>query len=309
MRVRVVGRLGSRAKYALAREGAAGMWIPDDVRKCVAFAAHKKPDGTRQVGGTVFFVSIEFSDSESAVYVVTAKHVIESIRKNIVSPYMSVRMNFKERRVDYVEIPDDAWQFHEDSSVDAAVAEFDIPDDADHLAFPFSGFATDEFIKEKEVGVGDDLFFTGLFLKHVPESRNVPIIRIGNIAAMPEEPVGTDYGYAEAYLVEARSIGGLSGSPVFIHRGPKLEAKGSFLFEAQPEFHLLGLIHGHKDMPNFDSGDASVFSEEKINTGIAIVVPISKVMDILNCQRFVDARAITRADIEKRDAATPDDHS
>jgi hypothetical protein len=56
----------------------------------------------------------------------------------------------------------------------------------------------------------------GLFKSHYGEQRNIPIIRIGNIAALPEEPVQTHYcGPTDAYLVEVRSIAGLSGSPVF----------------------------------------------------------------------------------------------
>jgi hypothetical protein len=49
-------------------------------------------------------------------------------------------------------------------------------------------------------------------------TRNIPIVRTGVIAAMPaiDEPFvrkGEEY---HAYLAEMRSIGGLSGSPVFV---------------------------------------------------------------------------------------------
>jgi len=40
----------------------------------------------------------------------------------------------------------------------------------------------------------------------------------GNIAAMPEELIEVrDFGMMQAYLVESRSLGGISGSPVFVH--------------------------------------------------------------------------------------------
>ena len=48
---------------------------------------------------------------------------------------------------------------------------------------------------------------------------NLPIVRLGAIAAMPGEYIKTDWGCLRAYLIEARSIGGLSGSPVFIRVG------------------------------------------------------------------------------------------
>jgi hypothetical protein len=36
---------------------------------------------------------------------------------------------------------------------------------------------------------------------------------------MPEEPVETELGPMEAFLIEARSIGGPSGSPCFVSLG------------------------------------------------------------------------------------------
>jgi hypothetical protein len=47
----------------------------------------------------------------------------------------------------------------------------------------------------------------------------LPILRVGNIAALPAEPVHLETGRDNAALVEILSIGGLSGSPaVFIFR-------------------------------------------------------------------------------------------
>ena len=61
-----------------------------------------------------------------------------------------------------------------------------------------------------------------------------------NIAMIPDEPVTTSLGDIKAYLVEARSIGGLSGSPAFV-RETGAEGTGSF--------YLLGLMHGHWGVP------------------------------------------------------------
>ena len=51
--------------------------------------------------------------------------------------------------------------------------------------------------------------------------RNFPIVRTGHIAMMPDEKIpkvkiGDWEGNADAYLIESRSIGGWSGSPVFV---------------------------------------------------------------------------------------------
>ena len=81
--------------------------------------------------------------------------------------------------------------------------------------------ATDKVINDNAIGVGDEVFLTGLFANHIGQQRNLPIIRVGNIALMPEEPVQhPSLGPIDAYLIEARSIGGLSGSPVFVHLAP-----------------------------------------------------------------------------------------
>jgi hypothetical protein len=50
---------------------------------------------------------------------------------------------------------------------------------------------------------------------HTGDLKNVPIVRVGNLASYPSEQIQTRaFGRMEAYLIEARSIGGLSGSPV-----------------------------------------------------------------------------------------------
>jgi hypothetical protein len=47
---------------------------------------------------------------------------------------------------------------------------------------------------------------------------------------MPEEKVylGDKLGHQEVYLIESRSIGGLSGSPVFLHTPPTKIVKDKF---------------------------------------------------------------------------------
>ncbi len=75
-------------------------------------------------------------------------------------------------------------------------------------------FATDEIIKDQNIGLGDEVFITGLFGYVAGSQKNIPIVRVGNIAMMPDEKVPTEGEPMEAYLIEARSMGGLSGSPV-----------------------------------------------------------------------------------------------
>jgi hypothetical protein len=56
----------------------------------------------------------------------------------------------------------------------------------------------------------------GLLIQRMGETANLPIIRVGTIAAMSGEKIETKYGHHEAFLAELRSIDGLSGLPVCV---------------------------------------------------------------------------------------------
>lgn len=75
-------------------------------------------------------------------------------------------------------------------------------------------------IEAHAIGIGDEVLMVGLFTKRYGYRKNIPIVRGGIISAMPEEPIedqetGNLY---DAYLIEIRSIGGLSGSPVIVFK-------------------------------------------------------------------------------------------
>ena len=121
---------------------------------------------------------------------------------------------------------------------------------------------------------------------------------MGNIAMMPNEPVPTKIGLIDAYLIEARSIGGLSGSPAFVRE--TIVGIGNF--------HLMGLMHGHWDLPvDMVNDEASTPDEpdvsQAVNMGIAIVVPAKKIMEVLNRNELVEMRA--KGDEEGRKREMP----
>jgi len=91
--------------------------------------------------------------------------------------------------------------------------------------------------------------------------------RVGNLAMMKGEPVHTAVGDIDAHLVEASFIGGLSGSPVFLHVPEFNVRPGTFT-----QFFLLGLMHGHFDIQHLNE-DTVVDSGETngINIGIGVL--------------------------------------
>jgi hypothetical protein len=164
------------------------------------------------------------------------------------------------------------------------------PINLDHGVFPIAGFATTDRVQSEEIGLGEETIIVGLFASHHGNARNIPIVRIGNIAAMPEEKVSTEIGKIDAYLVEARSIGGLSGSPVFVNMGIMRDRGGVLEVEKRVDgkktvraIYLLGLMHGH-----FDD------KKNSVNMGIGIVVPATKILEVINQE------AVLKIEQEKR---------
>ena len=110
---------------------------------------------------------------------------------------------------------------------------------------------------------------------------------------MPEEPIETATGLQEAYLIELLSIGGLSGSPVFTYLGGlrrEYPIGGELNVTARAgAIHLLRLVHGHWNLASEERVDAvhdALDGGERVNMGIAIVVPITRLLEILITLRY-----------------------
>ncbi|MDP9113204.1 MAG: serine protease, partial [Acidobacteriota bacterium] len=248
----------------------------------MAFVGYQIADGSMRLAGTTFFVSREIPElpGKTFAYAVTAAHVLKRISdKGLDTAFL--RLNIVGSGATWFRTKIQDWQFNKsDPTIDVAVARFLIETGRmDHLCFPLEARLSDSVKQQHEIGVGDEVFMTGLFWPHHGKTQNIPIVRAGNIAAMPQEKISTEIGQMEAYLVEARSIGGLSGSPVFVHIGHGM--RGNTLSSGGQRFFLMGLMHGHFDskLPSQDAtGDAAsdALKAETVNMGIGIVVPIEK---------------------------------
>jgi hypothetical protein len=264
------------------------MRVPDEIRQCVVFIGLPIPRLDGQIAiefrGTAFFVGIESETQKgiSYVYLVTAKHVATKLEG---LPFM-VRINTIEGGSELVQGQGAKWWYHpEDEAVDVAVIPY-APDQTkfEYKMIPTSMFLTDSILQEKSIGTGDEVFITGLFAHLTGSAKNLPIIRMGNIAMLPGERVPTnEFGDIEAYLIEARSIGGLSGSPVFVNwQGIGINS-----------YYLFGLMHGHWDIPPQNKNDMVRSDDDKhgsVNMGIAIVVPAKKILEVINRPELVEIR-------------------
>jgi hypothetical protein len=199
------------------------MLVPDLVRKSVAFIYYRRA-GEVVPAGTGFFVVWPEGDlrtSPRVPFVMTAHHVIAGITAYSDDGGVLLRLNTKDGGSAWAESSVDDW-WHPDPHVDCAAMPWNPPPemnlDRKMWVLDVPGHARG--FEEQNIGIGDEVFMVGLFRNHLGRDRNEPIVRVGNIAAIPDDPIMTkDYGEMRAVLVEARSIGGLSGSPVFVHLG------------------------------------------------------------------------------------------
>jgi hypothetical protein len=106
-----------------------------------------------------------------------------------------------------------------------------------------------------------------------------------------------DEGFAEVYLVEARSMGGISGSPVFVRKTVNLAAEDkngipTYMIALSDESYLLGLMHGHWDIKESEINQYHFVHDRQkgVNFGIAVVVPAHKILDVLNHPDLVRLR-------------------
>lgn len=265
--------------------------INPEISQAVAFIGYKTVDNEFLYAGTVFFTALENADSKGrvksdSIFWVTARHVIERI-KSLGCQEVYVRFNLSNSTSAWFPSRINDWYLHKSEPVsDIALLRMPLPEWADHKAIGPDLFLSPEKQEQYEFGETDEVVIVGLFRHRTGARANIPILRSGAIASINRSDlVQTPLGLMRAILVEARSIGGLSGSPVFVLSGMHRTLLNT---ETSPDrnFYLLGLIHGHYDI-NENSVDNTVFdstsglSSSQINTGIAIVTPMDTLFDAL----------------------------
>ncbi|HUE74402.1 MAG TPA: hypothetical protein VMP01_26200 [Pirellulaceae bacterium] len=294
------------------------MLINENIRKCVAFAGVRGPSDYT-ILGTAFFVvhRIEGTDMHE-LYMATARHVVESAWEKSIDGAAYFRLNEKAGTSTWVRIPRGDWEFHEDDKIDAAIGRLhclgddDFVEKFDHSAVGEEMFLTQEAIEGLRIRPGENLFFPGLFCRFPGNQANLPILRTGTIAALPTEQTRTSRGLARVYLAELRSIGGHSGSPVFVHLDHEAwlqavrseEFKNSRYLESYP---FLGMVHGFFPIradqfaPIVSDGSTETAARaEDYNSGIAAIVPASDIMHVLHQPALLDSRRITSEEIIRK---------
>lgn len=212
------------------------MRIPNNLLDCVFYLYKNIGDAKTGVaaGGCGFFVSVG-SDRHGATgcgyrYAVTCRHLLDK-------GFLTIRVNTRLGEPDYFETVSGNWERSSDN--DVAAYGIDLSDEK-HLtrevyhrispvlveqyprAFHYGGllsFVTEEIINEHGIGIGDEVFLVGRLIDHSGKQKNAPSARFGNISMTPFESIfnKTLSKNVEVFLCEVKSIGGFSGSPVFVY--------------------------------------------------------------------------------------------
>jgi hypothetical protein len=274
------------------------VFVPPEFIKTVVFLGMERESGFH-LGGTGFLVSEELpGTSAKARYIVTAAHIVDEIKERTTDGSVYVRANSPTGGITLLRTEISHWICHKEPQIDVAgIAMGDSAKKIDQLYVNRQWFATDEVISQKSIGPGTDLIFPGLFTRHSGTDRNIPIVRIGSLAAIPNEKVKTKRGMMPAYLAEARSIGGFSGSPVFA-AVDNFKVQGGIVTGLGSTFYFLGMIHGHYGIneSNWDYFDPEIDSrdDKSLNMGIAILVTAKDVSALLDQPEFQAERERAR---------------
>lgn len=175
-------------------------------------------------------------------------------------------------------------------------------------------FVTQERIQQTNMSPGDDVFLIGRFINHEGKQRNLPTVRYGIISMMPWEKVETQRGPREAFLAEVKSIGGYSGSPVIVSIPAVRSGEPVFQLVGGPAptvEYLLGVDCEHillnEEMLHVEKNGKVSTTNYRVrsNTGMAIVIPAWKILDILDCKQLKEQREKDEEEIRQKELTFP----
>lgn len=305
-------RLGNCPRWYLGPVPHLKMRIPPEIINSVVFVGYRYDDADGEklkLCGTGVVVSVQETPQAAYHYLVTDKHVLSDIE----GKSQVIRANSATGGAALISYSGNWWTHPAGEFVDVAVCPFDARG-IDVAPFPAQSFLTDQTIYDFYVGPGDEVSIIGLFTKLTGESKNIPVVRRGTVAMLPDQKIpsvkmGNCVDDMDGYLIEVRSVGGLSGSPAYVrapvgvdysvHNRSNVFRKAKVHF--QGDYFLLGLCQSHWEIPagernRIDLPSATKDGQKKpdaINLGIAIVTPAKKILEVLNHPELVAMRKST----------------
>jgi hypothetical protein len=271
--------------------------VDDNYRECVCFLCVETRNDygvmTKEERATAFFISVPIDDKASAPYLVTARHVIDESRGH---GTLFAKINLTTGGIRYAPVSQDTWFCHD--VTDVAVIPFPMGKEDRFRCISSNLFVDENYVQFSGIHPGDEVFFVGLFTPYSGEIQAEPIARFGHISLglkrIPIKPNSASKPIkTNAYLVETKSWGGESGSPVFHCKWPYSPRVPISIIDPR----LLGLLHGHYEIPTKSSTSSASFD---LNSGIGVVIPAQAIHELLMDQGLVAQRTRLKAEIDAR---------
>jgi hypothetical protein len=271
--------------------------IPEDFLEAVVYlyrSTHEAEEGI-EAGGSGFLVSVsaETVPDGKFHYIVTNRHVIASADV--------IRFNTKAGGTHVERFPRERWW--KSKTDDLAICLLAPQGELwAQKTIPFSQILSEDKAAAIRLGIGDAVFMIGRFINHEGRQQNAPLVRFGGIAQMPSDPLrypeGLDGKPHEqlSIIADIRSIGGYSGSPVFLNE-PEfiLRPKNG---EATDKHYLIGIDWGHIPMWSPVCGlnqKPLGQTQVNVNSGMAGVVPSWRLIDLLMSDEPANERKLYEA--------------
>ncbi len=270
----------------------------DEIKSSVSFIYLQVGKDSLVPNGTGFFVGVKDTvRNRTYIYTITSRHVLwDSASKRFV-PYAWLRLNTKQGDASFVRLTlttsgaNQTVFVHKDSTVDlVAVAGVPSQDKYDFDYLSNNIIRTSQDLKRLGLGEGTDIFFPALFVPHIGEHKNFPIIRFGKLALLSNERIYWDGQLQQLYLIESISIGGHSGAPVFAWFAP-LAKPGEPLSYEEKKIRLIGVMEGYFEQERLlGIRKANLIPIYGSHTGVSAIVPIDLMQEILFGSEATKAR-------------------
>lgn len=285
--------------------------IRDDVLKTVVFVGSSYRDQFSPVG-TGFAVAHQVEDLVFPI-IVTARHLIDSVAGDDIW----VRYNGKEGVETKRRPKTHVWTSPRREEDLAAIHMENTFLGADKKMLPLNRTEWESALRNVlEPALADEVVTVGLYASHYGLLKNIPVVRVGHIAMLPSEPVMTDYGYVKAFLVETKSIAGLSGSPVYLN-SPEIR-----LVNGEPQYrqdsffpvpigmmlgyHVAKTVQDQISVPQIQGEDRpKELSIDERNTGFAVVLPFSAILSLFESDLFQETTKKMVKEIRRRSGYRP----
>jgi hypothetical protein len=235
-------------------------------------------------------------------YAVSTRHVVRG-RGTTDSPGNPVvRLNKHDGKYDVIPLTHEDWIVSDEHDIAVAPISHN-PAHRYLFVSVVSRFLTKEIAKQKDVGIGDEVFMVGRLIHHDGRQKNTPSLRWGHVSMMPFEPVYHEHNSSreqESFLVEVHSIGGFSGSPVFVRPFPTEKLLAGLPVSDQPpspgqpppDLKMFDYYQRRYSGPWLLGVEWGVILDSRCdNTGMSGVVPAWHVTDLLNDERLKTQRA------------------